>query len=275
MILVTGATGQVGREVVAQLVAAGEPVRAMTRHPERANLPAQAQVVQGDLDQPSTLPAALAGVSKVYLFLGQDLGKGLLDAARAAGVKHVVLLSSLTTQGAHNAIAQRHLLGEEAVRASGLPWTFLQPGGFASNNLQWAPSIRAEGVVRAPFVQARSALIDPKDIAAVAVAALRSPGHEGKNYPMTGSEALSVVEQVRTLSEVLGRDIRLEELTEEAARQASLQRHVPVPIIDALLSLGKNSLGRPPVILDTVQKITGRPARTFRQWASDHADAFR
>lgn len=276
MILITGATGIVGREVVAQLVGAGEQVRALTRDPQRARFPAGVEAVQGDLTDPAALARAVEGVSKVYLFLGPDHGKALLDAARGAGVQQVVLLSSLSVEDKQDhAIARRHQLGEQAVRDSGLAWTFLRPGGFASNTYQWAPSIKAERTVRAPYVQGRMTLIDPRDIAAVATTALRYPGHEGQAYTLTGPEPLSVVDQVSILSQVLGFDIRLEELSEEAARQAALSHGVPPPVIDSILLWQRESVGHTPEVLGTVEHVTGKPARSFRDWASAYADAFR
>src|SRR4051812_20796443 len=189
MILVTGATGKVGRHVVAQLLAAGEQVRAMTRDPAKANLKEGVEVVAGDLADSAAVAAALSGVKRVYLFpahggVGAFLAGAAAAAAAAAkgtGLERVVLLSSaavvegVTEQP--NALGAAHRGVEEAIEGSGYAWTFVRPGQFASNALMWVPAIRGEGVVRGPYPDAASAPIDPFDIAAVAVQALLADGH--------------------------------------------------------------------------------------------------
>ncbi len=274
MILVTGATGNVGSAIVAQLAAAGHPVRALTRDPTRARVPDGAQVVAGDLERPETLANALAGVRAAHLLLPRDHGQAFVTAAVEAGVERIVVLSSSAADyhNPENAICRAHQAGERVVRDSGLAWTFLRPGGFASNALAWAPGIRAANLVRAPFVDTSSALIDPRDIAAVGVAALTQDGHAGKVHTLTGPKAYTVREQVAAIGAAIGREIRLEALTEQEGA-AEWRKRLPAPIADALLEFAADQ--RPVEILDTVREVTGRPGRTFAEWADDHADEFR
>ncbi len=277
MFFVSGATGNVGRNVVAQLVAAGEAVRALTRHPAKANLPAGVEVVAGDLLQPEAFGPALEGITGVFLMTVRGSADAFLAAAKEHGVRRVVLLSSGTVSddGAQlNAIGEIHKAVEQAVEASGLEWTFVRPGAFAVNALQWAPQIRAGDVVRGPYAEATSTPIHERDIAAVAVQALLGEGHNGVRYVLTGPEALTQAEQVRLIGETIGRAVRYEEIPAEIARQAMLQR-IPEGIVNTLLDYQAKSVGQPAPVLPTVEEVTGQPARTFRQWATDHAADFR
>ncbi|MEV0088311.1 NAD(P)H-binding protein [Saccharopolyspora sp. NPDC050642] len=275
-VLVTGATGNVGRRVVDRLLAAGTQVRALTRRPESAGLPSDVEVFQGDLADSDALAKALAGVDSVFLFPVPEGIEAFVERAKAAGVRRVVVLSSKAVEFADgNAIGERHRVIEEAVEAGGFEWTFLRPGAFATNTLAWAGSIRAEGVVREPFVDAQQTPIHEDDIAAVAETALLEDGHAGAAYALSGPEALTVREQVQAISAAIGREIGLEEQTLEQARAHMVAEGVPEAIVDALLSYGARNVenAEPPV--RTVEQVTGRPARTFAQWAVDHADDFR
>lgn len=182
MILVTGATGNVGGELVRALVSAGEAVRALSRGARQMALPTGVEGVAGDLNRPETLSSALAGARGVFLLSGYQDMPGLLAEIRRAGVERVVLLSSSSAPGGdmNNAISRYMIFSEAAVRESGVPWTFLRPSAFMSNALQWVPQLRAGDVVRARFAGVRVATIDPYDIAAVAAEALLSDGHEGR-----------------------------------------------------------------------------------------------
>jgi uncharacterized protein YbjT (DUF2867 family) len=272
MFLVTGATGQVGRHVVHGLLAGGHAVRALSRTPEKAGFPAEIEVLRGDLTEPASLEPALAGVDALYL-LASGEESAFLDRAREAGVRRVVLLSSQTVDSRPgNAIALRHQRAENAVQDSGIPATFLRPGQFASNTLQWAPAIRETGVVRAPFAEVGLPSIHPADIAAVAVAALTGEGHEGQAYALTGPEVITPVQQVRTIGSVLGRDLFFEEITPEQAKER--MAHVPAAIADAVLDVIGNVGERDARIQPTVEKVTGHPPRTFEQWVRDNRAAF-
>ena len=182
MILVTGATGTVGREVVAQLLLAGEKVRALTRNPSRAQLDEQVELVAGDFNQPETLAKAVEGVESIFsLAFGPQLGiqeASLAQAGKKAGARHIVKLSALRPGGeARSSIGTWHLASERALQNIGIAWTFVQPGAFMSNALNWRDSIKGRGKVFSNYGDGKVAYIHPRDIAAVAVRALTEPGH--------------------------------------------------------------------------------------------------
>ncbi|WP_431918522.1 NAD(P)H-binding protein [Nonomuraea jabiensis] len=276
MILVTGATGNVGSELVAALASAGRPVRALVRDRHRAALPAGAEAVTGDLNQPESLAEALDGVQGLYLMPGYANMPGLLARARDAGVRHVVLLSggSAALEDLGNAVSRYMTLSERAVRESGLAWTFLRPRSFMSNALRWLPQLEAGDVVRVPFADVPVAAVDPYDIAAVAARALLSGEHEGRIHELTGPRALLPADQVAVLAQVLGRDLRCEGLTNSQAR-AEMEADMPVEYVDAFFQFFVDGTLDETTVHPTVEDVLGRPPRTFEQWARDHADAFR
>lgn len=274
MILVTGATGNVGRHVVEQLVAAGQEVRALTRRPEQAGLPDAVEVVRGDLAEPESLPAALRGIDRVFLFPVPGALPGFVAAAKEAGVRRVVLLSSLAvTHEVPNAIGDRHRECEQAATGSGLEWTLLRPGAFMANDLNWVPQIKATGVVRGLDDGVAAAPIDERDIAAVAVRALLDDGHTGEAYLLTGPEALTEPERVRVLGEALGRDLRFEPLSIEQARAAMLA-HIPSEIVDAMFTL-RTEAKDVDQVAPAPRDLIGRTPYTYADWAAYHADDFR
>ncbi|MCP2166453.1 NAD(P)H-binding protein [Goodfellowiella coeruleoviolacea] len=273
MILVTGATGTVGRHVVQGLLDAGHAVRATTRDPASAGLPAGVDVVRAE---PDTYP--LAGVSAVFLNPAA-LPHGpatLLTRAAAHGVRRVVLLSSSSVLCEENPIGAHHLALEQQVRSTGLQWTLLRAGVFAANALEWADQIRAEGVVRAAYGQASHAPIDERDIAAVAVRALCDDSDALVNAAplLTGPEPLTQADQARLIGDVLGRPVRFEELPPEVARQHMLDAGVPPLVADGLLDYHANAVNHPAEISPAVATITGRPPHTFTDWVSTHRAAF-
>jgi uncharacterized protein YbjT (DUF2867 family) len=273
MILVTGATGNVGRNVVEQLLAEGQEVRALTRDAARARFPDQVDVVSGDLSRPETLPAALDGVERAFLFPVPGQLEGFLDLARRSGVGRIVLLSSSAVTIEHpSPIARAHLDNEQAVALSGLPWTFVRPGAFMANDLRWAPQIKAEGVVRAPYGNATTAPIDERDIAAVVVTALLHDGQAGCSYTLTGPESLTQIERVQILATVLGRALRFEEQTPGQFRQQ--MSRLPPYVADSLLELLASRVGTTAEITGTVRQVTGRPPHSYRQWAAHHRADF-
>jgi uncharacterized protein YbjT (DUF2867 family) len=209
--LVTGATGHVGRHVVSGLLSAGVEVRAVSRAPEKAGLPAAAEIVQGDMTQPDSLRAALQDVDRMYLFPVPETATAVVQLAKAAGVRRIVTLSSVAASyPAGDMSGDHHRVVEQAVEASGLSWTHLRPGEFMSNSLNWVPSIRDERVVREPYGTATSAMVHEADIADVAVAALLEDGHAGAKYRLTGRERLTKTERVAIIGDVLGWDITFE-----------------------------------------------------------------
>jgi uncharacterized protein YbjT (DUF2867 family) len=280
-VLVTGATGRVGRAVVAQLLGAGVPVRALTRRPAAAGLPAAVEVVEGDFTVPESLDAALRGVGAVFLLWTAPPGTAPAVVERLAShTRRVVFLSS-PHKTPHpffqqpNPMARFHADIERLIAAAGLASTIIRPGMFASNALHWwAAQIRDGDVVRWPYGAAETAPIDERDIASVAARALYEDGHAGGDYVLTGSESLSQAEQVSVIGAALGRPIRFEELSPEEFRRETAGRW-PGPVVDMLLAAWGATIGRPAFVTSTVADVVGSPARTFRQWVDDHADAFR
>ncbi|WP_030347789.1 NAD(P)H-binding protein [Streptomyces sp. NRRL S-1022] len=273
MIVVTGATGNVGRALVDRLLAADRPVRALTRDPRRAALPERAEVVPFRPDDPAAL---FAGATQLFLY-AQTCTAPLLAAAREHGVRHVVLLSSgIVQEGADEThpIHVMHATAERHIRDSGLDWTFLRPNAFATNALQYAPQIRAGDTVRGVFADALSAPVHEDDIAAVAERVLLDSGHEGAVHRLTGPEATSNADQVAAIGEALGRTLAFVE-TDPAEAGPELFPHVPPQMLERLLRTFAETVGVPPEITGTVRELTGTPARTFARWARDHADDFR
>jgi uncharacterized protein YbjT (DUF2867 family) len=276
MILVTGATGNVGGEVVRGLAAAHQPVRALVRDAARAAFPAGVDVATGDLGQPASLVAALTGVRGVFLLGGHRDMPGLLSRIHDAGVAHVALLSSRSVIGGQpgNAIVDMWRTAESAVQASGVPWTLLRPSGFMSNALRWLPLLRSSDVVRAPFADAAIAAIDPADIAAVAVHVLTAgAAHAGRSYALSGPRAWLPRDQVAVLGSVLGRPLRFEAQPDAEARVA-LATSFPPAFVDALFRFFVDGEFDDSPVLPTVEQLLGRPPRGFEQWARDHATAF-
>ncbi|MFD9908458.1 NAD(P)H-binding protein [Streptomyces sp. NPDC059063] len=274
-VLVTGATGRVGREVVGHLLKRGEKVRALTRKPESARLPDGVEVVAGDLSIPSSLAPALEGVTGLHLMTSangepvpDEVAAGIVAAAERAGVRHVTVLWS----GVEGAV-------ERALAESRLGWTVLEPVEFMSNALDWADSLRTEGVARL-LGDRPGALVHESDMGEVAAVALVESlagdgRHAAQRYVLTGPEALTPAERVRALSDALGRDLRFEELTEEQARDLVRATGASEEGVDHVVGWYLN----PPVIAYTVspavERVTGHPALTFAQWAKEHADSFR
>ena len=276
--VVFGARGNVGRQVAAGLRSAGEKMRLTSREPAPAGFPPGAEVVPADLEKPETLPAALDGAQRVFLYAKPEGIDGFVTAAESAGVRHVVLLSSgavLHPDAARNPIAQAHLAVESALENSSLAWTFIRPGMFATNTLWWWRNpIRDEGVVRLPYPDSQTAPIHEKDLAALAVTALTQPGHDGQAYTVWGPEALSLREQVRHIAAAVGREIPVETISIEQAR-VELGKTMPPIGVDAILAAWQAGTTAPPRVSTVVADVTGRPAHTFAQWAEDHADDFR
>jgi uncharacterized protein YbjT (DUF2867 family) len=280
MLLVTGATGNIGSHLVRALVGAGADVRALTRDPARAaGLPPQAELAVGDLGEPSTLPAVFSGIERLFLLTPGMVTVNVANAvaaAREAGVRHVVHLSSSNVLGDPMPLMGRwHHEREEMVRASGIPFTILRAGGFMSNALEWRDSLR-EGYVLDPSGPGRYAPIDTADIAAVAAVALTSDGHEGAEYVLDGDELMTCADQVKILGDVLGREIEVRQAAspEEVVR-ARFAAGAPKVLADALVEAYTRA--RADVTgsrSDDATRLLGRPTATFRDWCERHAGLF-
>ncbi|GAA0603972.1 NAD(P)H-binding protein [Kribbella sandramycini] len=274
-ILVTGATASVGRLLVDELVAAGAPVRALTNHPKRAALPAGVDVAHGYLGRPETLPAALAGVDTVYLAPLPAYVDDFVRCAQEAGVRRVVVLSGepadYEAQGDPSTWHYYRL--ERAIEEAGFEWTFLRPGQFMNNTLDWAPMIRAEGVVRAPYADAVQTPIDLVDIAAVARVVLLSESFAGQKLVMSGPEALTQPQEVELIAAAIGRPLKFIEQTP----QEYLDQLTPVTGLETAQWLldGFRMMAEYPMTPEsTVADLTGRPATTYAEWAARNAAVF-
>ncbi|WP_329252950.1 NAD(P)H-binding protein [Actinoallomurus sp. NBC_01490] len=282
-ILVTGATGNVGRIVVEQLVEAGERVRVITRRPETAGFPAGVEAGYGDLADPATLAGPLTDVERLYLFPHPETAGEVVDRAKRAGVRRIVVLSSgAVTAGLDTDF---HLPVERAVEDSGLEWTHVRAGEFMLNRLWlWGESIRAEDVVRDPYPDQGGIPVHERDIADVAVRALLHDGHAGAAYTLLGPEWITRREQVAAIAAAVGRDVRFERVGREEAREI-YRKMGGFAAANADFLLGFRDYGgreiepeaAPPSgasgwsSMPTAEAVTGRPARTFAQWARDHA----
>jgi len=277
VILVTGATGNVGRNVVAQLLAEGAEVRAASRSPQHANPPDEVELVRADLTAPDVPSAVFDKIDQVFMFPARGPLDGFIRAAARAGVERIVLLSSAAVADEYlrsTPIGAVHAAAERAVAGSGARWTFVRPGAFMANDLRWAAGVRSMGVVRAPYGTAATAPIDERDIAAVAVRALLGGGHAGKAYQVTGPQALTQVERVGILGRVLGRQLRFEEEPVVHAREQLLQQ-IPPAMADAVLGMLERAVHAPNAVLPTVQEITGRPPYSYEEWVTHHVADFR
>ena len=278
-ILVTGVTGVVGGAVVRALSDQGVAVRAMARNPAAARLPANAEVVAGDLCLPDTLDRCLAGIDIVFLVWTAPAEAAESAIGRIARrAKRIVFLSApLKTShplcqqpNPARATAERV---ERLIETSGLAWTFLRPGMFAINAQRWWAMPIRTGTVRWPYLEVPTAPIDERDIAAIAVRALCEDGHSGAEYVLTGPASLTQREQIATVGGAIGRALHIEEISPEEFRRQ--QRDIwPAPLVDMLLNAWAAALGYPALVSPTFQQITGIPPRTFAQWAEDHAGDF-
>jgi len=269
MTFVIGATGKVGRHVVAGLLDRGAAVQALARDPDAAKLQQGVEVVRGDLSEPEGLAEHLDAAEAVFLvwpFFSADGADEIVDML-ASRARRIVYLSAEAAGKRPDSFWARV---ERAIERSAADWTFLRPTGFAANTLMWADQIRETGVVRWPYGDAARSLIDERDIAAVAVRALTEDGHGGARYVLTGPEALTQVDQVRAIGAALGRIVRWDELSREEAER-SLAGRVPDTALDTWASFVRT----PEVVTSTVEEVTGEPARTFAEWARDHVDDFR
>ncbi|KOV75600.1 SDR family oxidoreductase [Nocardia sp. NRRL S-836] len=279
MIVVTGATGNVGRPLVQALAEAGEQVTAVSRH--AAQVPSGVRHVVADLAEPASLDPALTGAKALFVLLSGDLHAvganpaDVITRAVASGVRRVVLLSSLgvvTRPFGTTRVELRAL--EDVLRSSGADWSLLRPGGFASNALWWAESVRAQRTVAAPFGDVGVPVVDPADIAEVAAACLTDHRHTGGVYELTGPEVVTPREQTAAIAAALGEPVRFHELTRAEAR-AGMARVMPAELADDTLDILGNPTGTELRVSPDVETVLGRAPRPFTAWASRNAAAFR
>jgi uncharacterized protein YbjT (DUF2867 family) len=280
-VLVIGATGHVGRPVLDRLAAGGVRVRALHRRAEPPAVPVGVEVVPGDLTQPETLDAALDGIDAVFLVWTAPPAAVDAALARIAILGRRLVLLTSPHKTAHplfqqpNPLRGLHARIEALIEASGARWTFLRPGMFAINAVPWwGGQIRAGNVVRWPYMDVPTAPIHERDIAAVAVHALTTEGHDGAEYVLTGPQSLTQAEQVTAIGEAIGRPLRPIDISPDEARR-ELVPPFPLGAIDMLLDAWGAAAGQPAFTTSTVEALTGAPARTFREWAEDHATDFR
>ncbi len=279
-ILVTGATGNIGREVVTQLRAANVPVRGLSRNPHTTEIGDGVEVVRGDLTAPATLDRALDDVDAILLVWVAPLAAAAPAIERIASrVQRIVFLSSpIRTDHPFfqqpNALRHVHAGVEDLIEKSGTRWTMLRPGPFALNCRNWwSPQIRSGDVVRWFHGGAQTAAVHERDIAAVAVHLLCDEGQDNRDYVLTGPESLTQREQLAIIGDVIGRHLVFDEVSPDTARQEMLAAW-PASVADMLLSAYAAAVERQAFLTSAIEAVTGRPARTFREWAADHADDF-
>ncbi|GII63968.1 nucleotide-diphosphate-sugar epimerase [Sphaerisporangium krabiense] len=276
MILITGGRGAVAAELLALLLQAGRPVRVASRNPAGVKAPDGVTAVTCDLADPATFPAALSGVTEVFLYAEASHIAEFAGAAVTAGVEHVVLLSSaaVLNPGADgDPLARSHLDVENALLASPLTTTLLRPGSFAGNASAWVWPITAGRPVRLPYPGSHTDPIHERDIADVAFTVLTDPRHQGRHLHLTGPESLTFREQLARLAEVTGRPIAVEHVTREEWKR-DMADYIPGRYADALLDHWQANDGRPVPLTGTVEQVTGHAPRTFATWARDHAATF-
>jgi uncharacterized protein YbjT (DUF2867 family) len=277
-ILIAGATGTVGRELTAQLSERDTAVRALVRDPESADLPANVELVRGDLADPESLDAPLEGVEMIFLvwpFTSEGAARELAPTVVEAITQRVQRVVYLSADAASDNPDRFWAHLERLIERSAREFTFLRPTGFAKNTLMWAPQIRAGDVVRWPYGAAERSLIDERDIAAVALRALTEPGHAGATYVLSGPQALTQIEQLDAIGEALGRPLRWEEISRDDARPGLIAAFGDEAFADSALDTWARFVAAPERTTQTVQAITNCPAHGLREWATYRADDFR
>jgi len=269
-ILITGATGTVGRHLVSQIARTGRPVRALSRDPARAALGSGVELVAGDLSEPPTLDGVFDGIEAVhFITIGGDegepltTGRDLVQLAVAGGARRFSVLGGWDESSV-----------EEALRDAGIGWTLLRPVEFMAGTLEWADPIRRLGKVRL-LANWPSAVVHEADIAAVAHVALTAEGHAGQAYTITGPEALTSADRTQLIGDALGRALSFEALSEDEERERLQSLGYPEDYVEFGIELATNPPPEAGVVVPTVEQVTGHPGRPFAQWVSENINAFR
>jgi uncharacterized protein YbjT (DUF2867 family) len=283
MIVVTGATGHIGSELVRLLSSNAVSVRAVTRDPHRAQSLPGVDWVKGDLGEVRSLPGLFRGADRMFLLTPNSenmrgLQVGAIQAARDAGVAHVVKGSALgASDHSRSPIGRAHYETESALQESGMAWTILRPHVFMQNFLDIAPTIARDQKIRAASGEGKIPFIDARDIAAVAALTLTSAGHEGKKYVLTGPEALNYREVAKILGDAIGRRVDYVAESPEGARERLVRAGAPSWSIESMLALAayQRAGGPTATVSPAVKELLGRPARSFSEFVRDYASAFR
>ena len=283
MILVTGGTGLIGGEVLRRLSGAGVPARALTRNLKRAHTMPGVAWVAGDLGKPESLPAAFDGATTLFLLTHYledmvELQHNAIAAARDAGVTHVVKVSAFAASDHSKApIGRWHYQVEKELEESGPAWTFLRPHHFMQNLLAQAEYVKKDGAIYSPSGDGKIPYVDGRDVGAVAVVTLSKPGHAGKVYVVTGSEAMSYRQAAAIIGDVIGKPVRFVDETPEQARARRVREGVPPAVIESVLAIGayQRAGGKTVTITSTIADLTARPPRTVAEFVREHASAFR
>ena len=278
MFLITGATGNVGREVVKLLLAEGRKVAAVSRNPARTIFPPEAQLIKGDPSRPATLATAFDGIGAVLLAPRALAGaaRELVSLAVSKGVRRAVVLSAVTVQlgGGYRRFADEFREIEHAVRVSGLEWTLLRSADYASNAMAWAEQIRVGNVVRGAYGDSATSTIHEWDVAAVVARSLVDPTHAGQTFVLTGPQSLTQRDKVQSIGHAIGKKLTWEEIPPDQVRHAMLARGLPEDVPDRMLGYLADHVRQPGPSSDTVERLLQRPALTFNEWAVQHAAEF-
>jgi len=278
MILVIGATGTIGTELVTQLTESGEKVRIFTRDPQKAaKFGDKVEVAVGNLDDLKSLVPAMEGVERFFLITGStQQDKNALAVAKEAGAKHIVKIS--TQEAGWTPVEGHghwHKEREELIRTSGLTWTILRPCMYMNFALSWSQSVRQDGVIRSAGGSGKLGAIDPWDVAAVAKAALTTPGHDNVAYELTGPELLSFGDMAAVLAKVTGRPVRHVEISEAEQGEIFAKMGAPKYTVDGLMeTYSLVRAGRFAYLTPDVEKVTGQKPHSFETWARQHINAF-
>lgn len=279
MILITGATGNIGKELIPILLESGQSIRVLVRDERKvAHLDSRIERAIGDLNNLDSLISAMRGVDKVFLVTFETQHDvNMLEAAKRAGVQHIVKLSTLEATEHKIKVGKWHYEREELIRASGLDWTVLRPGMFMSNSIEWwAETIKGQGSVFFPGgKKGKVAPIDPRDVAKVAALALTQPGHSGQAYELTGPELFTIGNMVQVIANTLGKPTQYMDIPPIAAKlfmlKSGMDKTLVTALMEMLASLRRNEGA---IITDTVERLTGHPPRTFEVWCREHIKAF-